>query len=57
MNEDELRQCLARAYERGEGQDWYAIDIDLLKREPEYVHVMVIVDNRLRRPPLWPRPL
>jgi hypothetical protein len=44
----------AVSYEHGEGVDWYAVDVQLLEREPEYVHVMVVVDNRLRRPPLLP---
>ena len=48
----------AVSYEHGEGVDWYAVDVQLLEREPEYVHVMVVIDNRLRRPPLLPyRPL
>ena len=45
------------SYEHGDGPDWYAVDVELLEREPEYVHVMVVVDNRLhrlRRPPLLP---
>ena len=45
------------SYEHGEGPEWYAVDVALIEREPEYVHVMVVVDNRLhrlRRPPLLP---
>ena len=47
----ELEQTTA--YERGEGESWYSVDVELLEREPEYVHVSVIVDNK-RRPPLLP---
>ena len=42
------------SFEHGDGPDWYAVDVQLIEREPEYVHVMVVVDNRLRRPPLLP---
>ncbi len=51
----ELEQTVA--YEYGAGDSWYCVDVELLEREPDYVHVMVIVDNK-RRPPLLPyRPL
>jgi hypothetical protein len=55
-NYETLLSELAKAvsYEHGDGPDWYAVDVELLEREPEYVHVMVVVDNRLRRPPLLP---